>query len=47
MHEIKTEDKYEGFSNNKGLFNFSNYSTTSKYYDNPNKLVVGKILWIY
>lgn len=47
MHEIKTQDKYKDFSNDKGLFNFSNYSTMSKYYDNPSKLVVGKILWIY
>ena len=28
MHEIKTEDVYEDFSNNKEMFEFSNYSTT-------------------
>ena len=28
MHEIKTEDVYEDFSNNKEMFDFSNYSTT-------------------
>ena len=32
MYEIKTEDVYEDFSNNKEM-----YSTTSKYYDNSNK----------
>ena len=25
------------------MFDFSNYSTKSKYYDNSNKLVIGKI----
>ena len=34
MHEIKTEDAYEDFSNNKEMFDFSNYSTKSKYYGN-------------
>ena len=27
MHEIKTEDVYEDFSNDKEMFDFSNYST--------------------
>ena len=31
MYEIKTEDTYEDFSNNKEMFDFSNYSTKSKY----------------
>ena len=26
MHEIKTEDVYEDFSNDKEMFDFSNYS---------------------
>ena len=39
MYEIKTEDVYEDFSNNKKMFDFSNYSAESKYYDNSNKLV--------
>ena len=43
MYEIKTEDVYKGFSNNKELFDFSNYSSKSKYHDNSNKLVVGKM----
>ena len=30
MYEIKTEDVYENFSNNKEMFDFSNYSTKSK-----------------
>ena len=43
MYEIKTEDIYEDFSNNKEMFDFSDYSTNSKHYDNSNKLVIGKI----
>ena len=41
MYETKTEDAYEDFSNNKEIFDFSNYSTKSKYYDSSKKLVVG------
>ena len=43
MYEIKTGDVYEDFSNDKEMFDFSNYSTKSKYYDNLNKSVVGKM----
>ena len=43
MYEIKTEDVYEHFSNNKEIFDFSNYLTKSKYYDNSKKLVIGKM----
>ena len=43
MYEIKTEDVYEDFSHNKETFDFGNYSNKSKYYDNSNKLVVGKM----
>ena len=43
MHEIKTEDVYKDFSGNKEMFYFSNYSNKSKYYDNSNKLVIGKM----
>ena len=43
MYEIKTEDVYEDFSSDKEIFYFSNYSTKSKYYDNSNKLVIGKM----
>ena len=43
INEIKTEDVYEDFNRDKEIFDFSNYSTKSKYYDNSNKLVVGKM----
>ena len=43
MHEIKTKDVYEKFSKDKEMFDFNNYSTKSKYYDNSNKLVIGKM----
>ena len=43
MDEIKTGDVYKDFSHDKEIFDFSNYSTKSKYYDNSNKLVVGKV----
>ena len=43
MYEIKTENVYEDFSHNKEMFDFSNYSNKSKYYNNSNKLVVAKM----
>ena len=43
MYEIKTEDAYGDFSNDKEMFDFINYSTKSKYYNDSNKLVVGKM----
>ena len=43
MYEIKSEDVYENFRKDKEMFNFSNYSTKSKYYGDSNKLVVGKM----
>ena len=44
MDEIKT-DVYlnEDFSTNKEMFDFNNYSTKSKYHDDSNKLVIGKM----
>ena len=42
MYEIKTEDVYKDFNSNKEMFDFSNYSTKQKYYDNPSKLVIEK-----
>ena len=33
MYEIKTEGVYEDFSSDKEMFDFSIYSTKSKYYD--------------
>ena len=34
MYEIKTKEVFEDFSNDKEIFDFSNYSTKLKYYDN-------------
>ena len=42
-HEIKTKDFYGDFSRDKKIFDYSNYSTQSKFYDNYNKLVPGKM----
>ena len=42
IHEIKTKYVYEDFSKDKEMFDFSSYSTKSKYNDS-NKLVVRKI----
>ena len=42
MYQIKTEDVYEDFSSKKEMFDFSNYWTKSKYYNNSDKLVIGK-----
>ena len=39
---LKTEGLYEHFSSDKEVFDFSNYSTKLKYYDNSNKLIIGK-----
>ena len=43
MYEIQTEEVYKDFNNDKEIFDFSNYSTKSNYYDDLNKLVVGKL----
>ena len=43
MYGIKTEDAYADFSKTKEMFDFSNYSTKSKYYNNSNKLMVSKM----
>ena len=43
MYEIKTEDVYEDFSKDKEMFDFSNYSAKSKYYDDSNKLIVSRM----
>ena len=42
MYKIKTEDIYQDFSKDKGMFDFSNYSAKSMYYDDSNRLVFGK-----
>ena len=43
MYEIKTNDIYEDFNSDNKMFSFSKYSTESKYCDNSNKLVIGKM----
>ena len=43
MYEIKNEDVLEDFSSDKERFDFSNYSTKSKYYNNSNKLIIAKV----
>ena len=43
MYEIKTEDVYKDFSSVKVMLDFSNDLTKSKYYDNSNKSVVGRM----
>ena len=43
MNEIKAEYVYKDFRSNKEMFDFSNYSAKSKYYDNLNKVVIGEI----
>ena len=43
MYEIKTKDVYEDFSSNKEMFDFSVYSTKSKYYNNSNKIIIEKM----
>ena len=42
-YAIKTENVYEGFSKYKEMFDFNNYATESKYYDNSNKVLAGKM----
>ena len=42
IYKIKAKDVYQDFSTDKEMFDFSNYSAKSKYYDVSNKLVFGK-----
>ena len=43
VYEIETENIYDDFSQNKQVFDFSNYSSRSKYYDDTNTLVFRKM----
>ena len=43
MYEIKSVDVFEDFSSSKEMFDFSNYSTKTKHYDDSNKLVIRKM----
>ena len=42
-YKIKSENVYEDFFTWKELFDFSNYSKDSKFFDNGNKKVIGKM----
>ena len=43
MYKTEAENLYEGFYNDKKLFEFSKYTKYSKHYNNANNLVVGKM----
>ena len=43
MYEIKAEGVSEDFSKDKEMFDIGNYFTESKYCDDSNQLVAGKI----
>ena len=42
-YEIKSENVYEEFFKWKDLFDFSNYSKDSEFFDDTNKKVIGKM----
>ena len=42
-YEIKSENVYEEFFKHKHLFDFSNFSKDSKFFDETNKNVIGKM----
>ena len=42
-YEIKSEDVFEEFFKHRDLFNFSNYPKNSKFFDQANKKVIGKM----
>ena len=42
-YEIKSKDVYEEFFKHKHLFDFSNYPKNSKFFDETNKKVIGKM----
>ena len=43
VYEIKTEDVYEDFYQDKNLFDVSDYLLDSKFFDPANKKVIGKM----
>ena len=43
VYEIKTEDIYEDFCQDKNLFDFSDYPLNLKFFDPANKKVTGKL----
>ena len=42
-YEIKSENNYEDFYKQKDLFDYINYSKDSKFFDESNNKVIGKI----
>ena len=42
VYEIKTEDIYEDFYQNKSLFNFSDYPSDSKFFNPVNKKLLAR-----
>ena len=42
-YEIKSDDVYEDFFKHKHLFDFSNLSKNSKFFDKTNKKVIGQM----
>ena len=42
-YEIKSEDVYEEFFKHRHLFDFSNFSKDSKFYNCQNKMVIAKM----
>ena len=42
-YEVKSKDVYEEFFKHKHLFDFSNYPKDSKFFDETNKKVIGKM----
>ena len=42
-YEIKSEDVYEEFFKHKHLFDFSNFPKNSKFFNETNKKVIGKM----
>ena len=42
-YEIKSENVYEELFKHKDLFDFSNFSKDSKFFDETNKKVIGKM----
>ena len=43
VYEIKTEDVYEDFYEDKNFFDFSDYTLDSNFFDRSNKKVIGKM----
>ena len=43
IYEIETENAHDDFSKSGEMFDFSDYSAESKYYDESSALVVGKM----